>query len=203
MPKTALSLIFFLIFICMISLSSFSYSKASPLVLSLQDLTWLNCKPNEDINRILEILRQNHKISMHSTAYSGNSAYVAGDPTPAMSWVLSLDKNSRGELISMEYGRFKESKGGVKVQTSRGIEYGSNIERIYDAYGTNPETDHVRDPGMRYVELTYPFILEETGQNGKLIFVLHHKPGDSEQTATVIRMKWNIIEYQRSGQVLP
>lgn len=195
MPEKCLLPVLFLMFTITTCLSSSSYAEDSRLVLSTQDLTWLYCTPNEDINKTLATLKKNYKINIHSMAYAGHSSYVAGDPTPAMSWVLKIDKNSRGKLISMEYSRFKESDGGVKIKTNRGIEYGSGIERVYDSYGPGPTIDRTQDPGMRYVNLKYPFVLEETGQEGHLTFILHHKPGDPEETATVIKMRWDIIQY--------
>lgn len=186
----------FIFLIIVISLSCYNtFSKAENyhLALSLKDLTWLYCKPNENITKVIEILRNNYKIEMSSMEYAGLNSYVAGDPTPAMSWILIIEKNRKDKLICMEYGRFKESNGGVRIKTSKGIEYGSSISSVYDSYGNSPAIVRSRDPMMHYVDLEYPFVLEETGQNGKLIFTLHYKPGDSEKTATVIKLKWLII----------
>lgn len=185
-----------IIFLVLISLNCYnapSYAENSGLVLSIQELTWLSCEPNEKIGNVIEKLQSDYKISMSSMEYAGLNSYVSGDPTPAMSWLLTIEKNREGKLVRMEYGRFKESKEGVRVATNRGIKYGSNIARIYDAYGANPSVIRRQDPMMNYIDLQYPFVIEETRQEGKLIFTLQYNLGDSEKKATVIWLKWILI----------
>jgi hypothetical protein len=173
--------------------STASYAENYHLILSKQELTWICCEPNENINKAIEILRNKYKVEVSSMEYAGLNSYVAGDPTPAMSWFLSIEKNRQNKLTGMEYGRFKESEGGLRVETSRGIKYGSGIASVYNSYGTNPTIIRTRHPMMNYVDLKYAFELRETGQKGNLIFTLHYKLGDSEKNATVIRLKWILI----------
>lgn len=186
-------LIFFLIVISLNCCNTLSKADNYHLVLSIQDLTWLSCEPNENIDKVIEKLRNNYDIIIDSWEYDGKNYYNAGDPTPAMSWILMLEKNRKDGLIGMEYGRFKKGNGGARIKTNKGIEYGSDISRVYDSYGICPVIDRRRDPVMNYVDLKYPFVLEKTGQKGNLIFTLHYKAGDSEKAATVIGLKWRII----------
>ncbi len=190
MPNRYISLIIFLILISLNCYSASSYAENPGLVLSIQDLTWLSCEPNEKIEKVIEKLQNEYKISMSSMEYAGHNSYVGGDPTPAMSWLLTIEKNWKGKLVRMEYGRFKESDRGVNVATNRGIKYSSSIASVYDSYGTNPSVIRRQHPMMNYIDLQYPFVIKGTRQKGKLIFTLHYNLGDSEQNATVIWLKW-------------
>lgn len=160
------------------------------LILSRQDLTWVSCGPGDAIDTVVQRLKLTHKVKMSSMAYAGMNAYVGGDPTAAMAWVLSVDYNDRGKVTGMKYGRFKASDSGIKIKTNRGIEAGSSISKVYELYGQSPSVKRRRDPAMRYVYLEYPFLLEETGQKGELIFTLQHKVKAPELDATVISIEW-------------
>lgn len=160
------------------------------MILSKQDLTWVSCAPNDDINTVVNTLKQKYRVEMSSMAVAGGNAYVGGDPTPAMAWVLSIDFSDRGKVTGMKYGRFKKSKGGIKIKTSRGIEAGASMSRVHERYGPSPTITRKRDPAMKYVYLDYPFVLEETGQKGKLIFTLQHKVKVPEIDAKVISIEW-------------
>lgn len=167
-----------------------SNAETASLILSKQDLTWVSCAPNDDINQVVDTLKQTYKVDMSSMVYAGVNAYVGGDPNPAMAWVLSVDFSDQGKVTAMKYGRFKESKSGIKIKTNRGIEAGASISGVYERYGDRPTLTHRRDPAMKYVYLEYPFLLEETGEKGKLIFTLQHKVKAPENEARVIIMEW-------------
>ena len=170
-----------------------THAETAALILSKHDLTWVSCAPNDDIDTVVDALKQRYKVEMNSMAHAGVNAYVGGDPTPAMAWVLSLDFNDHGHVIGMKYGRFKKSKTGIAIKTNRGIEAGSSLSRVYERYGQSPKITRKRDPAMKYVYLEYPFLLEESGQQGRLIFTLQHKVGAPELAATVIVLEWVLI----------
>jgi hypothetical protein len=167
-------------------------AEPAALILSKQDLTWVSCAPNDDIDTVVDTLKQNYKVEMNSMAVAGVNSYVGGDPTPAMAWVLSIDFSDHGKVTGMKYGRFKKSNGGIKIKTSRGIEAGASMSRVHERYGHSPTITRKRDPAMKYVYLEYPFVLEETGQKGKLIFTLQHKVKVPELEARVIVFEWVI-----------
>jgi hypothetical protein len=167
-------------------------AEPAALILSKQDLTWVSCAPNDDIETVVDTLKQNYKVEMNSMAVAGVNSYVGGDPTPAMAWVLSIDFSDHGKVTGMKYGRFKKSNGGIKIKTSRGIEAGASMSRVHERYGHSPTITRKRDPAMKYVYLEYPFVLEETGQKGKLIFTLQHKVKVPELEARVIVFEWVI-----------
>lgn len=167
-------------------------AEPAALILSRQDLTWVSCAPNDDIDTVVDTLKQDYKVAMNSMAVAGVNSYVGGDPTPAMAWVLSIDFSDHGKVTGMKYGRFKKSNGGIKIKTSRGIEAGASMSRVHERYGHSPTITRKRDPAMKYVYLAYPFVLEETGQKGKLIFTLQHKVKVPELEARVIVFEWVI-----------
>lgn len=186
-------LILLAVYMTIASLGSYvasSYAESSDLMLSEQDLTWLSCKPNDDLNKVLRILKDKHKLDMDSMRDLGINTFVAGDPHPAMAWILSVDGSEQDKLNRFTYGRFKESKEGPKIKTNRGIGYGATTTSIYEAYGKNPMITRSKDPGMYYFDLEYPFILQETGQKGKLRFILKHKPDVPENKASLFKIEW-------------
>lgn len=193
MPTKSIASIFFIIVIGFNSYSTPSHAENAQLTLSMQDLTWLSCEPNENIDQVIRTLKNNYKIKMSSMEYAGHNSYVTGDPTPAMAWFLSIEKNPRGKLIGMQYSRWKDRKGGVRITTNRGIKYGSGIASVFDSYGAHPKIVRTRHPRMNYVKLHYPFVLEKTGQKGELKFTLRHKLGSSDETATVITIEWILV----------
>lgn len=190
MIKNAAISICFLVIVFLAIFFDPSNAEEKQIILRQHDLTWLSCRPNDNITKVIETLNEKYQLKMDSMENVGDPCYVTGDDTRAMAWILSIEKSRKGTLIGMAYGRFKKSPNGIHLKTSRGIEFGSCISSIYDKYGNGPVIERTRDPKMNYIDLKYPFIIEETGQRGNLTFVLKYRPHEPEIKATVIKIEW-------------
>lgn len=186
MKKLVLFLSCFLIFFLLVSPIE-GHAKSNAVTLSTKDLTFWDIKPNESVTKAMnKITKRYPKLEFSQSA--GN--YYTGDPTENMNYFLEFYPDSKDRIIGVQYEQFNVEKSGLKFTTSKGIKIGSTMLEVRKKYGKNYTETTSSDQGYEYVQFTYPIILKETKQQGKLTIKMEYPVGAKKYTALVYGVEY-------------
>lgn len=163
-------------------------AKSNVITLSTKDLTFWDIQPNESVTKAMnKITKRYPKLEFSQSA----SNYYTGDPTENMNYFLEFHTDSKERTVGVLYEQFNAKKSGLKFSTSKGIKMGSTIQEVRKKYGkTNYTETTSSDPGYNYVKFTYPIVLKETKQKGKLTIKMEYPKGAKKHTATVYGVEY-------------
>ncbi|MFJ8236231.1 hypothetical protein ACIQ34_10840 [Ureibacillus sp. NPDC094379] len=163
-------------------------AKSNAITLTTKDLTFWSIQPNESVESAMNKITKRYPSLEFSQ--SGKDFYT-GDPTQNMNYFLEFYTDGKERTIGVLYEQFNVKKKGLPFTTSKGIKIGSTLEKVREKYGkTNYTETKSSDPGYNYVNFTYPIVLKETKQKGKLTFKMEYPLKGKKYAAKVYGVEY-------------
>lgn len=166
-----------------------------PLTLTTKELTLWKIQPNDPVSSSMKKMKKTYKKLDFDKVEDG---YITGDPTPQMAYYLELYTDNNGRVVGIDYEHFKAKNKGLKFTTSKGLKVGSSIQTVYKKYGKHPKVKYDKDPGNRYIFLTYPIVLKETKQTGTLTIKTRYGLKSNQSSSKVYAFEYKLKPLMKS-----